>query len=209
MFYLTKSPGWLQQLFKGRVWKMGAAEKKIYLTFDDGPHATITPVVLDTLAAFNAKATFFCIGKNVVANPYVYRRILGDGHAVGNHTFDHLNGWQTDDDVYLDNIAMAKQYIDSNLFRPPYGKISSFQQKRLNAPRFRLHTVMWTVLSADFDQEVSKEKCLQHVLLQAGNGSIIVFHDSDKAKDNMLYALPEVLKYFSESGYLFERIVLE
>jgi peptidoglycan-N-acetylglucosamine deacetylase len=167
----------------------------------------VTPFVLDELKKYNAKATFFCIGKNVVENPDVYKRILGEGHAVGNHTFNHLNGWKTDDAEYLDNIAKAKQYIDSNLFRPPYGRISSFQQKQLSADRFGLKTIMWTVLSGDFDKDITEERCLQNVSLHAKEGSVIVFHDSEKAAKKMQYALPRVLNYFSEKGFSFEKIV--
>jgi len=206
MFYFVKTPGWLKKFYSERVWEIDTAEKQLFLTFDDGPHPVVTPFVLDELKKIGAKATFFCIGKNVVAHPEIYTRILEEGHAVGNHTYNHLNGWKTKDAVYLDNIAEAKKYIDSKLFRPPYGRVSSFQQKQLKAGRFELKTVMWTVLSGDFDTSIDEERCLQNVVLHAKEGSIIVFHDSEKAAGKLKYALPRVLNYFSKKGFSFEKI---
>lgn len=209
MFYLVKSPWWLKKLYKQCTWSIKRNDKSLYLTFDDGPHPLITPLVLDELKRYNAKASFFCIGKNVVANPGVYKRIIDEGHAVGNHSHNHLNGWKTNDKIYLDDIAIAKKYIDSNLYRPPYGKIKFFQLKQLRLPRFKLKTIMWTVLSGDFDGDITKEKCLANVILNASEGSIIVFHDSDKAYNRMHFALVETLKYFNDKGYKFERITPE
>ena len=206
MFYFAKSPFWLRFLYKDRIWKIGNSPKKLFLTFDDGPHETITPNVLELLKKHNAKATFFCIGKNVEANPEVYKRIIDEGHAIGNHTFNHLNGWKTDDDEYLQNIFKAKQHIDSNFFRPPYGRITRFQFNQLRKPRYNLKTIMWSVLSGDFDTKISKEKCLQNILLNVEDGAIIVFHDSEKAKERMMYALTETLEVLSKKGYTFEKI---
>lgn len=183
-------------------------EKIIYLTFDDGPHPEVTPFVLETLTSFNAYATFFCIGKNVAEHPELYRRIIDIGHAVGNHTHNHLNGWKTDDEVYLQDIRSASEYIHSNLFRPPYGRITPFQAKQLKAPAFNMHLIMWSVLSADFDAKITKEECLQNVLLNTGKGSIVVFHDSAKAYDKLRYVLPKVLEHFTSEGYQFKQIVL-
>lgn len=206
MFYTVKIPAWIAKIYPSRTWKIDTTDKKLYLTFDDGPHPTITPFVLDELKKKNAKATFFCIGKNVELYPDVYARILNEGHAVGNHTQDHLNGWKTKDSDYLDNIANAKKYIDSSLFRPPYGKITRFQQKQLSAPRFNLQTVMWTILSGDFDEKVLPEQCLRNVLLNGNEGSIVVFHDSEKARLNLEFSLGKVLEYFGSKGYTFEKI---
>jgi peptidoglycan/xylan/chitin deacetylase (PgdA/CDA1 family) len=183
--------------------------KKIYLTFDDGPHPTITMNVLDLLKAYNAKATFFCIGNNVLKYPEVYKRVIDEGHTVGNHTFNHLNGWKTADELYLNDINKAKGYIDSNLFRPPYGRISRFQIQQLLKPKYQIKMVMWTVLSGDFDRDISAEKCLNNVLLSTKEGSIVVFHDSEKAAEKMLYALPKVLEQFSKKGFSFEKITVE
>jgi peptidoglycan/xylan/chitin deacetylase (PgdA/CDA1 family) len=188
---------------------MPSKEKVIYLTFDDGPHPAATPFVLDTLKEYGAKATFFCIGKNVLDQPALYERIITEGHAVGNHTFNHLNGWKTADAVYMEDIAKAKKYIDSSLFRPPYGKITSFQLRLLAKDKFKMTPIMWTVLSGDFDVKLSKETCLLNVLTTASNGSIIVFHDSQKAFVNLQFVLPKVLNHFEQKGFRFEKIVLE
>jgi peptidoglycan/xylan/chitin deacetylase (PgdA/CDA1 family) len=134
MFYLVKSPWWLQKLYSGCIWQIPSENPTIYLSFDDGPHPEITPLVLDHLNKWNAKASFFCVGNNVMNHPEVYSRILDEGHAVGNHSFNHLNGWKQEDTDYLNDIAKAKQYIDSDLFRPPYGKITRFQLKQLAMP---------------------------------------------------------------------------
>jgi peptidoglycan/xylan/chitin deacetylase (PgdA/CDA1 family) len=164
--------------------------------------------VLDELKKYNAKATFFCIGKNVAAYPEIYQRIIDEGHAVGNHSFNHLNGWNTANDVYLDDVAQAKRHIVSNLYRPPYGRIRNLQVKQLLTNKFDLKTIMWTVLSGDFDEGLSEAKCLKNVISNSGPGSIIVFHDSEKANTRMRYALVESLKFFSSKGYRFEKIVL-
>ena len=208
MFYFVKTPWWLKKLYSDCIWEMPCMEKVIYLTFDDGPHPDATPFVLDVLQKYKAKATFFCIGKNVVDQPLLYKRIILEGHAVGNHTFNHLNGWKTPDDAYLKNIVAAKNYIDSGLFRPPYGRITKFQLKLLSTDRYKLKAIMWTVLSGDFDERLSKEKCLQNVLKQSDKGSIIVFHDSKKAYDKLVFTLPKVLEYFADRGYRFEKITI-
>ena len=206
MFYFVKTPWWLKKFSKGRVWQMPNNSKIIYLSFDDGPDPLVTPFVLDELKKYDARASFFCVGNNVVKYPQVYERILKEGHAVGNHSFDHLNGWKTNDKVYLDSIAAAKKHIISKLFRPPYGRIKRSQQKILSSPAFGLTTIMWTVLSGDFDGSTSPVQCYTNVTRSAKNGSIVVFHDSAKANTKMSYALPLVLKYFSEKGYRFEKI---
>ena len=208
MFYFVKTPWWLKLLYKKCVWEIKDTKKVIFLTFDDGPHPNITPFVLDELKKYNALATFFCIGKNVLQYDDIYRRITTEGHTVANHTHNHLNGWKTTNDIYLANIMKAKKYIDSDLFRPPYGKITKLQLRQLTTERFRLRPVMWSVLSGDFDKELTPEKCLQNVIKNAASGSIVVFHDSEKAFERLQYALPGVLKYFSEKGYRFEKIQL-
>jgi peptidoglycan/xylan/chitin deacetylase (PgdA/CDA1 family) len=206
MFYLVKTPGWLKRIYRDCIWQIPTKEKIIYLTFDDGPHPVATSFVLEQLKAYNASATFFCIGKNVVEYPEVYQQVINDHHAVGNHTYHHLNGWKTKDDKYMEDIEMAKKYIDSNLFRPPYGKITKFQLKLLAKEKFKLTAVLWTVLSGDFDQSISKERCLQNVIGNTGNGSIVVFHDSEKAYEKLQFTLPRILQYFSDKGYQFEKI---
>ena len=206
MFYFIKTPLWLMKLYRDCIWQMPNNEKIIYLTFDDGPHPAATPFVLNALKRHNAKATFFCIGKNVLDQPEVYTRIISEGHAVGNHTFNHLNGWKTKDEVYLGNIEMAKKYIDSNLFRPPYGRVTKFQLRLLSASRYKFSAIMWTVLSGDFDKGIDNQKCLSNVIAHSGNGSIVLFHDSEKAREKITFALPKVLAHFTDKGYKFRRI---
>lgn len=206
MLYFAKTPWWLQKLYGNCTWKMPAEEKIIYLSFDDGPHPEATPFALDVLKDYRAKATFFCIGKNVVAHPGMYERILAEGHAVGNHTFNHLNGWKTPDAEYLQNIIDAKKHINSSLFRPPYGRATKSQLRRLTDAQYGFKAVMWTVLSGDFDATISKEQCLRQVVDNSAAGSIVVFHDSEKAFERMQYALPKALDFFIKKGYCFEKI---
>jgi peptidoglycan/xylan/chitin deacetylase (PgdA/CDA1 family) len=184
---------------------MDASEKALYLTFDDGPHPEATPYVLDQLREHNAKATFFCIGKNVAAFPDIYSRIKNEGHRVGNHTMNHLNGWKTGDKEYLNNIMEAGRYIDSKLFRPPYGRITRFQAESLKgAADFRI--VMWTVLSGDFDLSITGEQCFRNVKKKSAAGSIVVFHDSEKAMPRMMPALKMTLEHFGKLGFSFKAI---
>jgi peptidoglycan/xylan/chitin deacetylase (PgdA/CDA1 family) len=207
MFYLVRIPWWLKRLYSGLVWRMPAGrEKVLYLSFDDGPHPVATPFVLDELKKYEARATFFCIGKNVQEYPQIYRRVLMDGHRVGNHTQDHLNGWKTADKKYLENIRDAALVIDSDLFRPPYGRITRFQSSILRGAPFNYKIVMWEVLSADLDRRVTPERCGRNVIRHAGPGSIVVFHDSEKALERLREALPAVLKHFSGLGYRFGAI---
>ncbi|MBS1974675.1 MAG: polysaccharide deacetylase family protein, partial [Bacteroidetes bacterium] len=199
MFYLVKTPWLLKRIYSSCVWDMPSQGKKMYLSFDDGPHPEATPFVLDELKKQNAKATFFCIGKNVAQYPEVYKRILEEGHRVGNHTHDHLNGWRVSDEEYINNIARAKKYIDSNLFRPPYGRIKRFQVSCLQKAGFKI--IMWDVLSADFDKKISARQCAKNVLKNAKKNSIIVFHDSEKAFHRMKVALTQTLFFFKENGF--------
>jgi peptidoglycan/xylan/chitin deacetylase (PgdA/CDA1 family) len=207
-YYLVKTPLLLKKIYPSYLWSVNTKEKILYLTFDDGPHPEVTPFVLKQLKQYNALATFFCIGKNVVAHPDVYKQIQDDGHSVGNHTYNHLNGWKTSNDLYMKDIALASKEIDSNLFRPPYGRITSFQAKNLKpVMKGKEPTiVMWDVLSGDFDTECTPQQCLANVVFASAPGSIIVFHDSEKAFPRLEYALPRVLQYFSEKGYLFRSI---
>ena len=208
MFYIAKTPNWVRKLFAGSVWEMPGTKKVIYLTFDDGPHPVITSFVLNELKKWNAKATFFCIGKNVVDNPLIFNQIKKAEHAIGNHTYDHLDGWKTENSKYLQNILKAKEQINSVLFRPPYGRITRKQYKALTQLNDPFKIIMWSVLSGDFDVNISPEQCANNVIKNAKSGSVIVFHDSEKANEKLRYALPAVLKYFSEKGYAFEKIVL-
>jgi peptidoglycan/xylan/chitin deacetylase (PgdA/CDA1 family) len=194
----------MRRFFSKYIWRFSFDTKEIYLTFDDGPTAEITEFVLDELKKYNAKATFFCIGKNIKKHTNIFEKILTEGHTIGNHTQQHLNGWKTKTDRYLNNVLECEHTIltslektrepksknkEPKLFRPPYGKI-----------------IMWDVLSADFDRSISNEKCLQNVLKNTKNGSIIVFHDSTKASKKLRFVLPKVLKEFSDKGFVFKKI---
>ncbi len=208
--YFIKTPWLIKKMFRHYIWSLPAPNNEVYLSFDDGPHAQITPWVLDELKKYNAKASFFCIGKNVLQNPRLYERILAEGHAVGNHTQNHLNGWKVTEEEYLNDIKEASKYIETNLFRPPYGRIKQSQVKNLGcAIGTRPKIIMWNVLSADFDQKIAPEECLQNVIQNVAAGSIIVFHDSVKAFPNLEYALPKVLRFFYDKSLVCKKIELE
>ena len=206
MSYFVKAPWLLKKMYPDRIWHMPHKEKNLYVTFVDGPHETATPFVLDQLSKYNAKATFFCIGKNVMEHPGLYQRIINEGHAVGNHTQNHLNGWETSGTEYIQNILETKKYIDTNLFRPPYGRITKKQALLLHETIPNLNIIMWSVLSGDFDNKISSEKCLKNVIVKSEPGSILVFHDSEKAFEKLKYVLPKVLEYFSGRGFQFKKI---
>lgn len=208
MNYLARTPWWLKKLYPSYVWDIRTEEKDMYLSFDDGPHETITPFVLDELSKHGASASFFCIGSNVEKHPAVVARILAEGHTIGNHTHTHLNGWKTESTRYLADIRNAAAVNDSPLFRPPYGRILRSQARRVPGALGRkdARIVMWDVLSGDFDVHLSREQCLKNVTRHANKGSIIVFHDSEKAFPLLSYALPRVLEYFSEKGYRFKNL---
>src|SRR5436190_5276509 len=207
-YYLVKTPLLLKKIYPSYLWSISTKEKILYLTFDDGPHPEITPFVLRQLKRYNALATFFCIGKNVVSFPAIYKQIHDEGHAVGNHTYNHLNGWKTENEIYLKDIAEASKVIDSTFFRPCYGRITSFQASKLKQVMKDKEPiiVMWDVLSGDFDTACSPQQCLANVLFASVPGSIIVFHDSEKAFPRLEYTLPRILKYFSEKGYSFKSL---
>ncbi len=207
--YLTKTPRIIENIFSKYTWRFSSEKKEIYLTFDDGPTPEITNFVLNELKKHNAKATFFCIGKNIEKHPEIYNRILKEKHSVGNHTQNHLNGWKTSLDNYLDNVLEVEKLwtfetLKLHLFRPPYGKIKPSQAKELLKKDYKI--IMWSVLSGDFDTSISKEKCFQNVLKNTKNGSIIVFHDSVKASEKLRFVLPKILKEFSEKGFTFKAI---
>jgi peptidoglycan/xylan/chitin deacetylase (PgdA/CDA1 family) len=223
---------WLtKKLFSNYVWDIPNTENKVFLTFDDGPIPEVTEWVLDQLKKYNVKATFFCIGENIKKNPDVFLKLLSEGHSIGNHTFNHLNGWKTETKNYIENIAMAEKSLQiadsrlhttqnsatksdnlnptlfnlkSKLFRPPYGKIKLSQSKILREKGYKI--IMWDIISYDFDAKISKEQCLENVLKNVKSGSIIVFHDSKKAFQNLEYVLPRVLENLSKRKFVFEKI---
>lgn len=213
--YWVKTHRIIKKIFSNFIWDIPNNEKKIYLTFDDGPTPEITAWVLNQLEQYNAKATFFCIGKNIAAHPEIFTQILEKGHSIGNHTYNHLNGWKTTTDEYIENSKQCaevstqfannkQQTINYKLFRPPYGKIKAAQAKKLRQQGYKI--IMWDVLSADFDQNITKEACLDNVVSNTKSGSIIIFHDSLKAFKNLEYVLPKVLKHLAEHHFSFEAI---
>lgn len=199
--YLIRTPEVIQHMFPQLLWRAETAREELYLTFDDGPVPEITPWVLDTLKQYDAFATFFCVGQNVQRYPHIYQRIIDEGHTVGNHTHNHISGWAHNPEEYVDNVATCAQHVQSDLFRPPYGRLGPRQAKSLRGRHY--HIVMWDVLSGDFDKSIDPDQCYINVVQNAKPGSIIVFHDSVKAAANLKTALPRVLDYFSERGYRF------
>lgn len=210
MAYLPKKvPKIVQWIFPTLVWKVNTTENNIYLTFDDGPTPEVTDWVLETLGKFNAKATFFCIGKNIKENPKIFQRLIDEGHGIGNHTYNHLRGWATKTEDYIINVkecekVMVEHSVNTKLFRPPYGRVKSKQINELQKLGYKI--VMWNVLPTDWSKNVTPEECWSYVLNNVRSGSIVVFHDSVKASKNMQYTLPKVLQHFTEKGYLFKRI---
>lgn len=208
--YLVKTPNIIKFFLKNWVWSFSKKEKIIYLTFDDGPTPEITEWTLNQLKKHNAKATFFCIGKNVIEHPTIYRKIIESKHSIGNHTNNHLNGIKTETASYLDNIKLAENTLNNNnntpskLFRPPYGKLSLSLAKKIREKGYKI--IMWDVLSADFDTSITKKKCLENVIRNCENGSVVVFHDSIKASKNLQFVLPKLLEYYADKGFEFKKI---
>jgi peptidoglycan/xylan/chitin deacetylase (PgdA/CDA1 family) len=206
--YFVSTPFWLKWLYPKCIWdKSTVGNKVLYLTFDDGPHPLATPFVLDWLGKYNAKASFFCIGNNVAKHPAIFDTVIEEGHLVGNHTFNHMKGWGNTTSDYIEEIRLASQYIKSDYFRPPYGRITRAQiksiQKDTSLPQ---KIIMWDVLSGDFDLSLTGDCCAKNVMDHASSGSIIVFHDSQKAWDRLHIALPKILEHFTQLGYTFKRL---
>lgn len=204
MRFPARIPSWVKWVYPSFVWQMPGDEKALYLTFDDGPHPTITPIVLDLLSKYNAKATFFCIGDRAKRYPEILQRIRQEGHAIGNHTQHHVNGWATLDRDYIDQVNQAAEFIPSKLFRPPYGRIKRSQAGLLQKEGYKV--VMWTILSADYDHKLSNEECLSRVVRRIESGDIYLFHDSEKGEERMLAVLPRLLKVATDKGFLFKKI---
>jgi len=190
----------LPYLYSNAVWRLKEEKNNIFLTFDDGPIPEITPWILDCLKEKNVKACFFCVADNVRKHPEIFQRILDEGHQVGNHTYNHLKGWRTDDAIYLENIEKADQLISSHLFRPPYGRIKKSQ---LRAVSKKYKVIMWDVLTGDYDNRISPEQCLKNAVNYTRRGSIIVFHDNIKAIENVQYALPRTIDQLQSKGFNF------
>jgi len=191
-------PAVFKPLFGDVLWRVKTVERKIYLTFDDGPVPEVTPAVLEILNRYRWKATFFCVGENVFRYPDVYRTIVDEGHHVGNHTYNHLNGWKSDYKTYIDNVVKASDLIHTTLFRPPHGRIS-FSQLRELRKHYRI--VMWDVITADYDASKGTEDILSIVRSYLRPGSVVVFHDSIKARDRVLNVLPQAIEFWESEGY--------
>ena len=205
MFYTVRTPFFFKLLYPSCTWEMPCKSNRVYLSFDDGPHPEVTGFVLDLLNAYEARASFFCIGENVVRYPETYNRIISEGHIVGNHTQHHKNGWKTGNREYLDDVREAQQHIDSKLFRPPYGRVS-FSQLRVIQQAMQLKPIMWSLVSGDFDTAISPEACARNVLDNMRPGDIIVFHDSEKASERLKHALPLVLEKIKTRGWIAEKL---
>ncbi len=218
----VKTPTLIKKVFPNFIWNINTKRKVLYLSFDDGPTPNITTWVLKTLSAYNAKATFFCIGNNIEKHPDIFKHIIGDGHTIGNHTYNHLNGWRHKTKPYLEDVLKTQTIITSEvlklkdntpekvalqikkLFRPPYGRIKLKQVKTLLKKNYKI--IMWDVLSFDWEASISEDTCLKNIISNAQPGSIIVCHDSDKAYKNLKYTLPKVLHYYTKKGYVFEAL---
>ncbi len=210
-FYPHRNPRWLTRIISmvrpGFWWHGPETKNSIYITFDDGPIPEVTPFVLAQLATHSAKATFFCLGKNVDQNPDLYRQIVAEGHTVGSHTYNHPNGRKVDVQAYHQEVEMGQAAQDRLiprsdaplLFRPPYGRLRSSQAKWLKSNGYQI--VLWEVLSGDFDLNLSPADCAANTCKAIRPGSIIVFHDSLKAKDRLEVALPAVLAYAEQQGW--------
>ena len=207
--YLVKTPWLLKQFYPGLTWNMPRNKRCIYLTFDDGPIPIVTPFVLKNLERYQAKATFFCIGDNVDKHPDVFKAVKAGGHAIGNHTFNHLKGWKTEDATYLENFLKCDGQLHTSLFRPPYGRIKKSQIRSLTTAKPGLNLIMWDVLSGDFDQNLKPEDCLNNVIKHAEAGSIVVFHDSLKAFARLEYVLPRAMEVWVKEGYSFDSLPFE
>lgn len=205
---MFKIPFFLPLIYPKLIWSINTEEKIIYLTFDDGPIPEVTEFVLDTLNKFNAKATFFCIGENVRKHPDIFYKVIEEGHVIGNHTYNHLNGWKTADNDYVQNVqkcddVLKEHGVTTNLFRPPYGRI---KKKQINSLVADYRLIMWDILTKDYNPAVNEQTALRKCKSKSSPGSIVVFHDSIKAFPRMRYVLPNFLQYFKSLGYRFDTL---
>jgi peptidoglycan/xylan/chitin deacetylase (PgdA/CDA1 family) len=210
--FIYKTNFLMRAVYPEMTWRIPSTSPSIYLTFDDGPIPEVTEFVLETLSAYQAKASFFCIGDNIRKHSDIFRKVVDNGHLIGNHTFNHLNGWKTDDTLYFQNFLECEHIIktssfvqnqDKPKFRPPYGRIKKIQAQKI-IPTHDI--IMWDVLTGDFSKDLSPERILQKSIQYTESGSIVVFHDSLKAEKNMRYALPRFIEYFSEKGFVFKTL---
>lgn len=202
---LIRPPAIINNLFPSFIWSFPWVKDSIFLTFDDGPRPEVTPWVLDQLDQYGAKATFFCIGKNVELFPELYQEIIRRGHSVGNHSYSHVKGWGMDGQLYVRDVDAASDLIKSNLYRPPYAKIT-LREANLIGERF--HTIMWSIISRDYNRNLSGKQCARNVIKHIAPGEIIVFHDSIKCAENLWYALPLVLREIRMKGLICKPIII-
>jgi peptidoglycan-N-acetylglucosamine deacetylase len=201
---MNSAPFWLRAIYpKGLTWCIPTVEKEVYLTFDDGPVPEATLLVLDILKKYNIKATFFCVGENVLKHPEVFQMLRNEGHSVGNHTFHHVKAWKSDYNFYLSEVEQCQNLVNSNLFRPPHGQITRKLAQKL---RKEQRIIMWSALTGDYDKNLSGGQCLANAVNNTKPGAIIVFHDSIKALERMQYALPLFIEHCIEKGYSFRTL---
>ena len=194
--YLVKTPIFIQKIYSSLTWKIESKDS-IYLSFDDGPDPDVTPWVLDLLKSYDAKATFFCIGENAGRHPDLINQIISEGHSIGNHSYSHISGWTTKTDKYLEDVKKCRNIIDSNLFRPPYGRLKPNQLKNLQE---NYNIIMWDVMCGDFEEQLSNEKCYSNIVDNASPGSIILLHDTKQSFNKLKYVLPKVLDFFKDKS---------
>jgi peptidoglycan-N-acetylglucosamine deacetylase len=198
------APFWIRAIYpQGLMWSVSTKKREVFLTFDDGPVPEVTPLVISILKTYNIKATFFCVGENVQKHPEIFALLKSEGHAVGNHTFHHIKAWKTDYDTYLSEVEQCNRLVKSNLFRPPYGQIN---RKIAQSLRKDYRIVMWSALTGDYDKKLSADQCLANAVNNTKPGSIIVFHDSLKARERMEYVLPLYIEYCLEKGFTFSKL---
>ncbi len=200
MRFLYQPPKIIRSIYPNAIWQKSATQKTIYLTFDDGPIPELTPWVISILNKYNIKATFFCVGENIKKYPNLFKCLKNEEYQIGNHTYNHLNGWKTSCNNYMSNIEQCQALTQTNLFRPPYGKITKQQYKALNT---KYDLVFWDVLTHDYSKNISPETCLKNAVKYTRNGSIVVFHDNLKAKVNLQYVLPKYIEHFLKLNYKF------
>jgi peptidoglycan-N-acetylglucosamine deacetylase len=201
--FLIQPNKFIKWIYNDAIWRVKTEEKKIYLTFDDGPIPKITPWVIDILKSFNIKATFFCVGENISKNPDIYKAIVAEKHSIGNHCYNHLNGWETNNSTYFNNVEECNKLINSNLYRPPYGRMKQSQYAHL---KNKYNIIMWDVLSGDYRVDITPEACLKRTIENTREGSIVVFHENEKSKQNMCYTLPRYIEYYLKQGWIFDAL---
>jgi peptidoglycan/xylan/chitin deacetylase (PgdA/CDA1 family) len=200
---LLQPNGLMRRLYGKALWNFSRKENTIYLTFDDGPVPGLTEWVLDELRRVDAKATFFCVGENILNHRGVFDRIKKEGHTVANHTMTHIRGFKSSVSNYIREAEECRDLVQNNLFRPPYGQLKRSQYKALLDLGYRI--ILWDVISYDYEQ-ISEKRVAANVLKNTKNGSVVLFHDNIKAENNLKYALPVFLRHFSQRGFSFKAL---